>query len=124
MSMQQIFYVLGLIILTLLILGVIFYRLRKVRAKRLHPQAVSDLNLKQIYIGNLSYQISEQNLKEYFSQFGSVNQVRVVKNRSSGRSKGFGFVTYDHAESAKKALAAHGRRYQGRAIVVRIAKPR
>ncbi len=54
----------------------------------------------------------------------SIEQVRIVRNYGSGRSKGFGFVTYRNANEAKNALVAHGEKFQGRNIVVRIAKPR
>ena len=63
-------------------------------------------------------------IKEFFNKYGAIEQVRIVKNYHSGRSKGFGFVTYRAASEANSALAAHGQKYQGRMIVVRIAKPR
>ena len=75
-------------------------------------------------MGNLSYQVTEQDLKDFFGKYGAIEQVRIVRNYSSGRSKGFGFVTYRTTAEAKNALAAHGQKYQGRTIVVRIAKPR
>lgn len=79
---------------------------------------------RQIYVGNLPYQVTEQNLKDFFGQYGNIQQVRIIRNYSSGRSKGFGFVTYATQEDAKKALASHGKQYQGRTLIVRIAKPR
>ncbi len=124
MSMQQIILVILIIVFILLVFGIIFYRRKRARTNQTGIPSNQDLSHKQIYVGNLSYQITEQELKEYFNQFGTISQVRVVKNRSSGRSKGFGFVTFINAESANKALVTHGRRYQGRTIVVRIAKPR
>ncbi len=79
---------------------------------------------KQVYVGNLPYQVTEQDLKDYFGKYGVIEAVRIVKNYSSGRSKGFGFVTYRSVGEAKNALVAHGQKYKDRTIVVRIAKPR
>lgn len=79
---------------------------------------------KQVYIGNLPYRASERDLKEYFSKFGSIEQAKVVKNRQTGRSKGFAFVTFSSIAEANNSLAAHGVELMGRTLVVRIAKPR
>lgn len=78
----------------------------------------------QVYVGNLSYQVNEQDLKEFFGKYGHIEQVRIVRNYTSGRSKGFGFVSYRSTAEANNALAAHGQKYKDRTIVVRIAKPR
>lgn len=78
----------------------------------------------QVYVGNLPYHISEEDLRHYFSQYGVAHSVRVIRNFKTGRSKGYAFVTYNSAAQAKAALAAHGKEMQGRSMVVRIAKPR
>ena len=78
----------------------------------------------QLYVGNLAYRVHERDLRELFSQYGEIAQLRVVKDRRSGRSKGFGFVTYNNAKAAQAALAAHGQDMMGRNLVVRIAKSR
>lgn len=122
MSSQTISIIIAIIVI-LAIIGFIIYK-RKGKAINPIGGSTSDIENKQLYIGNLSYQVNEQELKDLFQQYGSVEQVRIVKNYSSGRSKGFGFVTYNQIEDAKRALAAHGTKYQGRTIVVRIAKPR
>ncbi|OGO94346.1 MAG: RNA-binding protein [Coxiella sp. RIFCSPHIGHO2_12_FULL_42_15] len=78
----------------------------------------------QIYVGNLPYHISEEELRNYFSQFGATHSVRVIRNFKTGRSKGYAFVTYSTPNEARAALYAHGKEMQGRSMVVRIAKPR
>lgn len=77
----------------------------------------------QIYVGNLPYRINEYDLKNYFSQYGEITHVRIVKNSRTGRSKGYAFVSFITPKEAKKALVAHGHDLKGRSIVVRIAKP-
>ena len=78
----------------------------------------------QIYVGNLSYRVHERELRNFFSEYGEISRLKVVKDRNTGRSKGFGFVTFDTLKQAKEALAAHGEELLGRNIVVRIAKSR
>lgn len=78
----------------------------------------------QIYVGNLPYRMDESDLQGYFSRFGGIQTVKIIRNFKTGRSKGYAFVTYQSAKQAAKALAAHGRDLGGRSLVVRIAKPR
>ena len=78
----------------------------------------------QVYVGNLSYRVKERHLKDYFSQFGTVKQLRIIKSQSTGRSKGYGFITFGAKNQASKATKAHGSVFEGRSLVVRIAKPR
>jgi cold-inducible RNA-binding protein len=78
----------------------------------------------QLYIGNLAYRVHERDLRKLFSEYGKIAQLRVVKDRRSGRSKGFGFVTFEKPKAAQAALVAHGQEVMGRNLVVRIAKPR
>ncbi|MCH9643586.1 MAG: RNA-binding protein [Gammaproteobacteria bacterium] len=78
----------------------------------------------QIYVGNLPYRANEYDLKRYFSHYGTITHVRIVKNHHTGQSKGFAFITFTSTESSKKALDAHGVDMKGRNMVVRIAKPR
>lgn len=78
----------------------------------------------QLYVGNLSYQVNSLQLKKLFSKYGDVESARVIKNTKTGRSKGFGFVTYNNLKEARKALRANGQEFRGRALVVRMAKPR
>lgn len=79
---------------------------------------------KQLYIGNLSYQMNAHHLKQLFSPYGELQQIHLIKNPRTGRSKGFAFVTFLNSNDAKKALSENGKTIRGRTIVVRIAKPR
>ena len=78
----------------------------------------------QIYVGNLSYHVVESDLREYFSRFGTIKVIKIVKHSRTGRSKGYAFVTYTSPKQAVEALNAHGKDLQGRSLVVRIAKSR
>lgn len=78
----------------------------------------------QVYVGNLSYRVRERDLRSFFENFGEIAYIKVVKDRQTGRSKGFGFVTFETSDQADAALSAHGEEMAGRNIVVRIAKER
>ena len=79
----------------------------------------------RIYVGNLSYSITDQELEEAFSPFGQVESAQVVTDRYSGRSKGFGFVEMGEKEEAEAAIAAlNGKELSGRALTVNEARPR
>jgi RNA recognition motif-containing protein len=77
--------------------------------------------MNKLYVGNLSYSVTESDLEDFFSQYGELNSVAVVKDRNTNRSKGFGFVEYSDASSAKKALSADGQDFKGRNIKVNMA---
>ena len=78
----------------------------------------------KLYVGNLSYSVVEEKLQELFSQHGSVASVRVITDKFSGRSKGFGFVEIGSDEEGERAIAAlNGTEFEGRAIVVSEARP-
>ncbi len=121
-------FIVTIVVIVVLILATVFtLRIRnkaRFASKKTSEPQEGDVNNKQVYVGNLSYQVTEQNLKDFFSKYGNITQVRIVKNYSSGRSKGFGFVTFETTKEAENSLATHGQKYQERTIVVRIAKPR
>ena len=78
-----------------------------------------------IYVGNLSYSIKENELKEIFDVFGEVESVKIITDKYSGRSKGFGFVEMTNDDEAEKAInELNGTEVGSRAIVVNKAKPR
>jgi len=80
-----------------------------------------------IYVGNLSFNVTEEELKEAFSEFGNVERVNIIKDRSSGRSKGFGFVDMPDSSEAEEAIKVlDGRNLRGRDLKVNQAneKPR
>jgi len=72
-----------------------------------------------IFVGNLNYAVSEDDLKSIFEEFGELSSVKVIKDRFTSRSKGFGFVEMDNDEDAKKAIEQlNGTEVEGRDIVV------
>ena len=78
-----------------------------------------------IYVGNLSYQTSEDDLAQLFSGFGGVDSARIITDRETGRSKGFGFVEMGGNDEAKAAIEQlNGTQFGGRNITVNEAKPR
>lgn len=78
----------------------------------------------KLYVGNLPYAFSDNDMQRTFSAFGSVNSAKVIMDRDSGRSKGFGFVEMStEAEAIAAVEALHGQDLGGRDMVVNIAKP-
>lgn len=78
----------------------------------------------KLYVGNLPYAYTDDDMHRTFGEFGSVNSAKVIMDRDSGRSKGFGFVEMSTAAQASAAVAAlHGRDMGGRDMVVNVAKP-
>ena len=81
--------------------------------------------MKNIYVGNISFQTSEQDIEQAFSAYGQVERVQVVKDRESGQSRGFGFVEMSDNNDADKAIAAlDGAELSGRKLTVNEARPR
>ncbi|MEP6502726.1 MAG: RNA-binding protein [Betaproteobacteria bacterium] len=79
----------------------------------------------KIYVGNLPYSVTDSSLNSNFSEFGGVSSAKVMMDRETGISKGFGFVEMASAEEAQKAITAlHGMSVDGRSIVVNLARPR
>ena len=79
----------------------------------------------KLYVGNLSWSINDAKLKEIFSEFGDVSEAVVIIDKFSKRSKGFGFVTFENYEDAKKAESSlNGKEVEGRELRVNEAKPR
>lgn len=80
---------------------------------------------KKLYVGNLSYEVSSSDLEQLFSPHGTVQSAEVIMDRSTGRSKGFGFVEMDSDAEAQAAISAlDGQEQDGRALKVNEAKPR
>ena len=78
-----------------------------------------------IYVGNIAWGVSEDELEALFAQYGEVNSARIVTDRESGRSKGFGFVEMATADSANAAIEAlNGNDFGGRDLRVNQAKER
>ncbi|WP_295881575.1 RNA-binding protein [uncultured Thiohalocapsa sp.] len=78
-----------------------------------------------IYVGNLPYSVTDSDLRETFTQYGSVDQVNLITDKFSGESKGFGFVEMGNNAEADAAIKAlNGTDYKGRNITVNQAKPK
>ncbi len=78
-----------------------------------------------IYVGNLPYSASESSLREQFGRFGTVSSARIITDRETGRSKGFGFVEMpDHSEAEQAISQLNGAELNGRNITVNEARPR
>ena len=78
-----------------------------------------------IYVGNLSYEVTEEDLKEAFEVFGEVETAKVIKDNYSGRSKGFGFVEMSDKAKAESAIEGlNGKELKGRTLNVNEARPR
>lgn len=83
-----------------------------------------NVNKKKLYVGNLSYNTTDDSLKEAFAKAGDVEEAVVITDKMSGRSKGFGFVTYGTEEEAKKAIEMwDGKELDGRPLRVNEARP-
>src|SRR6478752_7065257 len=80
---------------------------------------------KKIYVGNLPYSVTDSTLESNFAEFGRVSSAKVMMDRETGRSKGFGFVEMASAEVAQAAIKAlNGMSVDGRSITVNLARPR
>lgn len=79
---------------------------------------------KKLYVGSLPYSVTEDSLREHFSQAGTVTAAQVIIDRMSGRSKGFGFVEMSSDEEAQAAIEMfNGKELDGRTLVVNEARP-
>lgn len=78
-----------------------------------------------IYVGNLDFKVTEQDLTEVFGEFGQVESARVITDKYSGRSKGFGFVIMEDDSEASQAIEAlNGKDFKDRPLTVNEARPR
>ena len=81
--------------------------------------------VKKLYVGNLSFQTTEVALQDLFAQSGTVQEVLLMQDKFTGRSRGFAFVTMASEEEAQAAIAAnHGKELDGRTLTVNEARPR
>ncbi|MBP7967616.1 RNA-binding protein [Candidatus Woesebacteria bacterium] len=78
----------------------------------------------KLFIGSLPWAINSDSLRDLFSKYGEIVEAIVITDRATGRSKGFGFVTFATAEAAQAALEMDKQEVEGRPIVVNVAKPK
>ena len=78
----------------------------------------------KLYVGNLSFQTTEQDLNELFAQYGTVSESSLIMDRETNRPRGFGFVTMSSSEEGQRAIdALHGQSHDGRELTVNEARP-
>ncbi len=83
------------------------------------------MDKKKLFVGSLPWSLSGQSLRDLFAQYGEIVEAIIISDSMSGRSKGFGFVTFANEEDAQKAQSEmDGKDVEGRKIVVNFAKPR
>ena len=80
--------------------------------------------MSKIYAGNLPFSVDEDKLRELFSQFGTVEDVAVIRDRDTGRSRGFGFVQMPDAEAQEAISSLNGNDMDGRTLRISEARPR
>jgi cold-inducible RNA-binding protein len=76
----------------------------------------------KLYVGGLSYGTTEDGLRTHFARFGEIKEVLIIMDRETGRSKGFGFITFDQQNDAQNALELNGVELDGRTLKVNVAK--
>ncbi len=80
---------------------------------------------KKLYVGGLSYSVTDSQLQQLFAGIGTVESAKVITDRDSNRSRGFGFVEMGTQEEAEKAIASlNGTQHEGRSLTVNLSKPR
>ena len=85
---------------------------------------MSEQSNKKLYVGSLPYSVTEQELHDLFSPFGTVESVRIITDKFTGQSKGFGFVEMMHRDDAQKAIEEmNGKELGGRTLIVNEARP-
>lgn len=78
----------------------------------------------KVYVGNLPFSVDDEKLRELFSSYGEIEEASIIKDKYSGRSKGFGFVTFKEDENAQKAISEmNDKEIEGRNLKVNEAKP-
>ena len=83
------------------------------------------MDKKKLYVGNLPWSMSGDSLRELFAQYGEITEAIIISDRMSGRSKGFGFVTFVNEADAEKAVAEmNEKEIEERKIIVNVARPR
>ena len=78
----------------------------------------------KLYVGNLAYNVSDDQLRDLFARFGAPDSARVITDRDTGQSKGFGFVEFSDDAAAKQAMSLNGTEFSGRNLTVNEARPK
>ena len=78
----------------------------------------------KLYVGNFPFSVDESKLREIFSSYGQIDEIALIKDKATGRSKGFAFITFATQVAAETALAQNGKDIEGRTLKVNIAQER
>ncbi len=78
----------------------------------------------KLFVAGLPWSVTNDGLRDLFAQYGEITEAVVITDRATGRSKGFGFVTFANEADAQKALEMDGKQVEDRTLVVNVAKPR
>lgn len=76
----------------------------------------------KVYVGNFPYTVTEEELRAFFGEFGSIQELNLIKDRETGRSRGFAFISYESPAAAEAALGANGNDFKGRNLTVNMAR--
>lgn len=76
----------------------------------------------KVYVGNLPYSVTQEDLTDLFSPYGPITEIKLIKDRDTGRSKGFAFVSFENQTSAQSALKLDGTDFQNRRLNVNLAR--
>ncbi|MEW6570630.1 MAG: RNA-binding protein [Nitrospirota bacterium] len=80
--------------------------------------------MKKIYVGNIPYNATEEEIRELFSEYGEIESVKIMKDNVTGRSRGFGFIEMMSEDDATKAISAvNGKTFMGKTLTVAEARP-
>ena len=82
------------------------------------------VNQNRLYVGNIPYTTTEDELQATFSAYGSLREVGIITDRETGRSRGFAFITFESSENAETPMQLNGQDLGGRRLVVNAARPR
>ncbi len=96
----------------------------KVTEKQLQRPGEREKMSNKLFVGNLAFAATEQDLEEAFCAYGEIEEAKIIQDRETGRSRGFAFVTFTSTDAAEAALALDGRDLSGRGIRVSIATER
>ena len=82
------------------------------------------MSQKKLFVGNLPFASTEDDIRDAFAEFGTLEEVRLITDRETGRSRGFAFVTFQSSDDAQSALSLDGQSLGGRRVAVNFAKER
>jgi RNA recognition motif-containing protein len=83
-----------------------------------------EIKMKKMYVGNIPYDATEEDLRQFFSEQGEIESLKIIQDQFTDRSKGFGFIEMVNEEDAKKAIATlNGKDFKGKSLTVAEAKP-